>query len=204
MYYDDSRCLLPWDRCGAVQLLDPSEEFVRRRQLAANGPFVESSLPGVDALAHAAHTSLDCLIVGVKDALREDIVSQQFVTKSGDGSLQTGVLNDLLRCDAFELNANDHDRTSIIPAFADDVPERLISGGPPCVVFDGPGGFLRLRSHWRRAPWIVLLDRTAVSVTAAADAFNQELALSVEDANLSSLGEPPPGFEVRAYLEVLR
>ena len=200
-YQDAAKCYLPWERCSAVQPLDPAEEFIRRRPLAPNADFVESVL-GVDALAHASYTRLDCLVVGLKDALGEEVLEQQFVT-CGDGVPLTGVLNDLLRCDAFELNANDHDRTAVISGFADEVPERLRKERPPAVVFDGPGGYLRLRSNWRRSPCLVLLDRTSSSAIAAGDAFNQELALSIDDAGLSALGEPPAEFEIRAYYEAI-
>lgn len=202
IYQDDSKCSLPWDRCLEVQPLEPGEEFVRRRPLAANAAFVEEVL-GLDALSHASHTSLDCLIVGVKDALRSEVMEQQFFATATQQA-QPGVLNDLLRCDAYELNANDHDRTTVISGVVDDIPDRLRSMRPPAVVFDGPTGFLRLRSRWRSSPWIVLLDRTSPSALAASDAFNQELAMSVDDADLSALGEVPDAFEVRAFYEVTR
>lgn len=202
-YHDGTKCYLPWDRCGSVEPLDPAEQFVRRRQLAPNARFVEAALE-VDPLAHASTTCLDCLVVGVKDALRTDIVDEQFTVTTDDDIEVTGVLNDLLRCDAFELNANDHDRTAVVSGFLDEVPERLQRERPPVVVFDGPQGYLRLRSHWRRSPWIVLLDRTAPAFASAGDCFNQELALSVDDADLSALGEPPQEFEVCAYYEAVR
>lgn len=202
-YHDGAKCYLPWDRCGAVEPLDPAEQFVRRRQLAANADFVEAAL-GVDPLVRASSTCLDCLVVGVKDALRSDIVDEQFVVPTERGPDITGVLNDLLRCDAWELNANDHDRTTVVSGFVDELPARLHTERPPAVVFDGPHGYLRLRSYWRTSPWLVLLDRTSPSLAAAGDAFNQELALSLDDADLSAVGDPPPEFEVCAYYEALR
>lgn len=202
-YQDQSKCYLPWDKCREVQPLDPSDEFIRRRLLAPNATFVQAAL-GVDPLAHAAHTSLDCLIVGTKETLREELLGQQFMAPAGQKLMASGVLNDLLRCDAFELNANDHDRTSVVSALADEVPERLIRETPPAVLFDGPSGYLRLRSNWKKSPWVVLIDRTSPSATAAADAFNQELALSIEDADLSALGSPPDAFEVRGFYEAVR
>lgn len=201
-YQDESKCYLPWDRCRDVQPLDPSEEFVRRRPLAPNAGFVEEVLQ-LDALTHASHTCIDCLVVGVKDALRSEVLDQRFFATAA-ARAPAGVLNDLLRCDAYELNANDHDRTTVVSGFVDDLPERLRTAEPPAVVFDGPTGFLRLRSRWRHSPWIVLLDRTSPSAVAAGDAFNQELALSIEDADLSALGEEPSTFEVRAFYEVAR
>lgn len=201
-YQDQSKCFLPWDRCLEVQPLDPADEFVRPRRLAANAPFVEEVL-GLDAMSHASHTSIDCLVVGVKDALRAEVLDQQFYATTTPAA-PAGVLNDLLRCDAYELNANDHDRTTVISGFVDDLPERLRTVRPPAVVFDGPSGYLRLRSRWQQSPWIVLLDRTSPSATAAGDAFNQELAMSLEDADLSALGEPPETFEVMGYVGAAR
>lgn len=200
--YDGAKCSLPWARASAVEPLDPAERFVRRRPLAPNAGFVEAVL-GVDPLAHASFTCLDCLVVGVKDALREEVLEQEFATCGGAASVH-GVLNDLLRCDAFERNANDHDRTAVVSGFADEVPERLLMERPPAVVFDGASGYLRLRRHWRESPCVVLLDRTSASAIPAGDAFNQELALSVDDADLSVVGEPPAEFEIRAYYEVTR
>jgi hypothetical protein len=113
-------------------------------------------------------------------------------------------LNDLLRCDAFERNANDHDRTTVLSPFSDELPHRLLTELPPAVLFDGPAGFLRLRSNWRRSPWVVLIDRSSPSALAAGDAFNQELAGSIEDADVSCVGEPPVELEVVAFYEAVR
>lgn len=123
-YQDQSKCYLPWDRCGDVAALDPTERFVRRRLLAPNAGFVEAVLQ-VDPLAHAADTRLDCLVVGIKESLRSEVVEQQFFAITDGRPPEAGVLNDLLRCDAFELNANDHDRTTVVSAFAEEIPERL-------------------------------------------------------------------------------
>lgn len=194
---------IPWNRCGGVAPLEPGQVFIRRRPLAANARFVEAVF-GIDALAHASHTSLDCLIVGVKSALREELVHNAFVATSPDGCQVEGVLNDLLRCDAFEVNANDHDRTTIISPSTDDIAERLRTTTPPAVVFDGASGYLRLRAKWRRSSQILLLDRSSPSAAAAGMAFDQELAMSIDDVDLSMLGEPPRELEVCAFYEALR
>lgn len=74
----------------------------------------------------------------------------------------------------------------------------------PAVVFDGATAYLRFRSHWKKSPWIVIIDRSSPAAEAAGDAFNQELALSIDEADVSGAGEAPAGFEVCAYYEVLR
>lgn len=203
-YFDgQSLCSLPWHKCNSVEVLDPSETFVRRRALTTNADFVRHVL-GVDPLSHASVTSLDCLIVGAKEPLRSDLVEEPFASSGPAGSTCHGSLNELLRCDAFETNANDHDRTAVLASSTDEVPERLVQAVPPVVVFDGHRGFVRLRNYWLRSPAIVLLDRTAPGVAAGADAFNQERSLSLEDAELGVLGVPPETFEVCGYYEVSR
>jgi len=203
-YFDgQSLCSLPWHKCNSVEVLDPSKSFVRRRPLAPNADFVSLAL-GVDPLSHASVTSLDCLMIGVKELLCSDLVDEPFAVASPAGSKCHGFLNDLLRCDAFETNANDHDRTAVLAGSTDEVPERLVQAVPPVVVFDGPQGFVRLRNYWLRSSWIVLLDRTSPGVAAGADAFNQERSLSLEDADLGVLGVPPEAFEVHGYYEVIQ
>jgi hypothetical protein len=201
-YHDgEALCSLPWNRCNSITLLDPSESFARRRQLVANAEFVNGVL-GVDPYSHAAVTSLDCLLVGVKELLQTEIGHETFLAHSSSAQLCKGTLNDLLRCDAFQSNANDHHRTSVLAGSIDGSSERVMRSVPPVVLFDSPQGFIRLRSYWQKSAWVVFLDRTKVpQVEAAAEVFNQERSLSVEDADLSSLGEPPAAFEVVGYYE---
>ncbi len=204
VYYEGStKCSLPWRSCSAVDTLDPDQEFVRRRLLAPNAHFVEAAL-NLDPYVHASYTRLDCLIVGVKETLRKDVLEQRFFACPEGLSPVPGVLNDVLRCDAFELNRNDHDLTTVISGSEENIPDRLKAARPPTVIFDGPGGYLRLRDQWRKSPWIVLLDRTSPSAYPAGETFTQELALSVGDVDLSPIGSPPPAFEVSAYYEATR
>jgi hypothetical protein len=203
-YYDGtSLCSLPWQKCNSVEVLDPSESFVRRRLLAPNADFVNGVL-GVDPLSHASVTSLDCLLVGVKELLRADLLDEQFLARPHEGATSRGTLQDLLRCDAFEMNANDHDRTAVLASSADEVPKRLLQATPPVIVFDGPQGFIRTRNYWQQSAWIMLLDRTLPGASTGADAFNQERSLSLEDADFGALGAPPSAIEVHGYWETAR
>jgi hypothetical protein len=197
----DGVYLCPWYRCGDIVPLEPGEEFVRRRSLTTNPDFVAACLPGVDPWEYASRTSMDCLLVTLKETIRPEVLSEVFVTFAPP---RTGVLNDLLRCDAFELNANDHDRTTVISAYSTEIPERMLTTLPPAIVFDGTAAYLRRRSTWRNCPSIVIIDRSEASAAPAADAFNQELAMSVADANLDHLGELPSGLEVCGFYEAIR
>lgn len=189
--------LRPASSCLDIQPLEQGETFVRRRQLAANPEFVRAVLPDVNPLTHASYSNVDCLVVGVKDSLHTEVCEEVFTAQVAPERVVSGVLNDVLRCDAFELNANDHDRTRVVSAFSDgDVAQAL---SPPVVIFDGPAAFLRLRSRWRSSHWIVAIDRTSASAVMAADAFNQEYAMSIRDCRLAGLPNQPAGVELTSY-----
>jgi len=202
-YRENGLCKLRWDMCFGVEPLEPDAEFVKRRPLAANAEFVEAAL-GVDALNHASVTEIDCLVVAVKESLRAELTETEFFAGGDRAGLVAGVLNDLLRCDAYEKNANDHDRTKVLAASNSEIPVAMRSAQPPAVVFDGPRGYLRLRNTWRSSPSVVLLDRTASASIEACETLNQDLALSAGLADITRLGPPPEPFEVTAYVERLR
>ena len=193
-----------WEKCLDIQELEEGQEFSRPRPLTANPDFVEACAPGVDALAHASFTALDGVLAGVKSILEREILREEFICPYDASNPKKGVLNDLLRCDAFETNPNDHDRTAVVSSSTSELPARLVGAVPPAVVLDGPSAYLRLRSMWKRCPLIAIFDRTSPSAQAAADAFNQEYALSIGDVDISSLGTPPADFEVVAYSEAVR
>ena len=194
----------PWNKCLEIQILEPGEEFINRRVLTANPEFVEACAPGIDALTRASFSVLDAVLVGIKSVLEREILRENFFAPVYASAQKKGVLNDLLRCDAFERNANDHDRIALVSASSSELPEKLEGVTPPAVIFDGPLAYLRLRRKWKRSPLIAIFDRTSPSVSAATDAFNQEYALSTGDVDLSSLGAPPSEFEVVAYREAVR
>ncbi|MSO38449.1 MAG: hypothetical protein EXQ69_09420 [Acidimicrobiia bacterium] len=193
-----------WDKCSDIQPGEPEAEFVRPRVLTGNSEFVAASAPGIDPRAHASHTSTDCLIVGTKDRLRPEMIEQGFVTHAtGQTPEQSGFLNDLLRCDEFLLNRNDHDRTKIVSAFK-DVPDLIKNSAPPAVVFDGAPGYLHHRSNWRRSARVVIIDRTSSKAVEAAEAVQQECVLDIGGVDMSSVGQPPHGIEITAFYEALR
>ncbi len=196
--------LRQWDKCLDIRQLEPGLEFTRPRPLTANPDFVEACVPGVDALTHASFTVLDGVLAGVKSVLQREIMREEFICPYDAPFPKKGVLNDLLRCDAFEANPNDHDRIAVVSSSISELPLRLAEAVPPAVVLDGPSAYLRLRSMWKRCPLIAIFDRTSSSAQAAADAFNQEYALSIGDIDISSLGNPPADFEVVAYSEAIR
>jgi len=193
-----------WEKCLEIQEIEEGQVFTRPRPLTANPDFVEACVPGVDALAHASFTALDGVLVGIKNVLEREIMREEFICPFYASDPIEGVLNDLLRCDAFAANPNDHDRTAVVSSFASELSASLVGSSPPAVVLDGPSAYLRLRSMWKRSPLIAIFDRTSSSAQEAADAFNQEYALSVGDIDMSFLGTMPADFEVVAYSEAVR
>ena len=184
-----------WDKCGDIYPVEEEQDFYRPRALQTNPAFVAAAAPGIDTRDFASHTEMECLLVGEKTKLGRDLEGQQFL--AADSAI-VGVLNDLVRCDGFEANANDHDRAVLVSAFDEVGIAKLKRKTPPIVIFDGPTAFLRTRANWRTSNWIVVLDRTSSSALDSGVAFNNELAKSFGVLQLG-LGAVPPGVEIRAF-----
>lgn len=163
--------LVPEKICRDIQPMEDGEDFTNRRALMMNPAFSEAVLTESVARDLASTTSCDVAIVGRVAQLRREIVNAELWAQSPSGPI-SGCLNDLLRCDQFESNPNDHDRAVLIPSSQHD-PQPVEA---PVVIFDDPIGFLSQRTNWPGKSWIVLLDRRVASSSAAADALSYEMA----------------------------
>jgi len=190
-----------WDKCTDVQLLASGEDLFQRRKLTPVPQFLRSVLPDAEPHDYAAWSRLDCLLVGIKEALQDELCGAALWSEPRGLPPQQGRLQDILRCHALAPNPNDHFRSDLLPAHTPELPERLKSARPPAVVLDGASAFLRWRSQWPGSHLVFVLDRTSPSAQAAADAFNQERAASIEDIRVPGIPAPPPGVELLAFLE---
>lgn len=190
-----------WDKCAEMQPLASGEGLFQRRKLAPAPGFLRCALPGAEPNDYAAWSRLDCLLIGFKEALRDELCGAEMWSEGGGLPPQRGCLQDILRCHALTPNPNDHFRSDLLPAYASEVPERLKDAQPPLVVLDGAPAFLRWRAQWPASPIVLILDRTSPSAQAAADAFNQERAASIRDARIPGLPALPAGVELLAFLE---
>lgn len=190
-----AREFLPARACLGVQPMEVGADFTRRRKLIANPGFVRTVLSATDLGRFAGSTSADVVIVGPIAKLRREMVDTELVALSGAAS-EEGCLNDLLRCDAFASNSNDHDRTVVVSSTSESSPPQDAT----VVVFDGSVGFLRKRARCANSSWIVLLDRRSASAVAAADAFNNALARSRGPVSLDLKLSVPPGIELAGFV----
>ena len=193
------RIFKQWDRLDDVELLAVDSDFKRPRQVVSNPALLKVIAPDIDPDQHASHSSQVCVIVGVQSSLRGELKEQELIISGVGRRKAAGVLDDALRCDAFRLNDNDPSHTTLVSAQADQSRVTLATKDSVPVIFDGVTGFLRLRSLFRSNPWIVVLDRASPSVELAADAFNQEYAVSANDAVLTVEDDTPSGVEVISF-----
>jgi len=190
-----AREFLPARACLDIELMEEGADFTRSRKLMSNMSFVSAVFPSVQLRKFAGSTVVDAVIVGPVAKLRREIVETELLAVS-EATNKVGCLNDLLRCDAFEKNANDHDRTLVVSSTSDDRPPE----GAPVVIFDDSVGFLRKRAQCVESAWLLLLDRRSASATPAADAFNSALARSRGSAQLHLKTPVPPGIELAGFV----
>lgn len=169
------------------------------REVKMPSAFLEAWLDG-PVPAHFAMTStLDCLIIGHKSQLAEEVVRSRFGARTQEG-VTGGTLQDILRVRSFLPNGEAY-HSDVFPTNSDRAPR--VARSPSIVIFDGVRAFLRWRNRWEGADWVVVLDRTDPNLSPAADLLNQGYAVRSEgDAPSLERFEVPAGVELLAYWEV--
>jgi hypothetical protein len=190
---------LPEELCERIQVIDASGDLrTRRRKLIKAPEFLTHALPGIDAQALSASTSLDCVIIGVLHALEFELTAEPFAAGPGlqnhEGSLQGIVRARRL------AGENDPYRSELISASSE--PEGTVADAAPTVaIFDGATAFNNWRFACRASNWVVVIDRSSPSIDDAAAAINQSYAARIRDSDALDGLDAPAGVEVVAYLE---
>jgi hypothetical protein len=190
---------LPEELCEKIQVIDaPGDLQKRRRRLIRAPEFLTHALPGIDAQALSASTSLDCVLIGVLHTLEFELATERFAAGSGlrnhEGSLQGIVRARRL------AGPNDPYRSEVISASAE--PKGTVADpAPTLVIFDGATAFNNWRFACRPSNWLTVIDRSSPSIDDAAAAFNQAYAARIRDSDAMNALDAPPGVEVMAYLE---
>ena len=171
-----------------IDQVHAEEGFKTDRGISRSGKFVKA-VTGVDPIDREFFSRWECLIIGNKKALTEELVLELEL----DGL--RGKAGDLLR--VHEQRTRDGYRSRMISAQTDPGTEVLgeLFGG---VVLDGSRAVLRWRGKVRKYPWLAVIDRTAPTARAAKDEIMSGLATSIEDAH-PPLGAPPSGIEALYY-----
>jgi hypothetical protein len=164
------------------------DEFTGGRPLACDPCFVRAAT-GLPNEVFLAASSVEVTLVATGTDLEDDLCRRDFVIDGHRGSLRDTVRP------RRQCPKGQHYRSTIVPATADPI---LVSqarhGGP--AVFDGPGGYLRLRDAVCREVNIVLIDRWHPRAEDAAITARMERAETGVDATVADLAAPPPGIEV--------
>lgn len=190
---------LPEELCERIQVIDaPGDLRKRRRRLVRAPEFLTYALPGIDAQAMSASTSLDCVIIGVLHALEFELAAERFAAGSGVQNHE-GRLQGIVRARRL-AGQNDPYRSEIISASAE--PEGTVADPAPTVaIFDGATAFNNWRFACRASNWVVVIDRSSPSIDDAAAAVNQSYAARMRDSDALDALDVPPGVEILAYLE---
>lgn len=192
-----------WDRCGEIHPLGRGEPpFPGKKRLSEAGEFVRSAV-GVSGGDYAMCSSVDCLLVGPKADLLEELTGERFAaTKTtGKGKPPTGTLQDILRCRAVGGAAASLYRSDILAAYAADRPKRLASCKPAALILDGASAYLRWRADFPDSPVLAIFDRSAAGSEAASYAFAADRARSVRDLDIPLSHSIPSGVEILAFEE---
>lgn len=169
------------------------------RQVSTYTPFVVTCLGASMSRRLTTETQLDCLFVGQRSQLEDEFVHTRFAALSGRKYYCEGALNDLLRVRCFQSPASPF-RSDVFPVGSMQRNGRRSPSSPSVVIFDGARGFIRWRTQWPDANWIVVLDRSESTCQDAVDLLNQGYQYRNADGDKSvlSLGLPA-GVEMLAY-----
>ena len=174
----------------------------RGRKVQAVSGFAMHVLDPLDAVRFTEPGKSDCLIVGSRRSIREDVLQPGFATKPrGARRITPGTLNDLLRV-AGTPGIGDAHRTDVLSAQSlSSLASRAV---PTATVFDGAAGYLRWRDRLGSSHAIVILDRTEHRYTEAAQHLHRDYVRRTQDDPLLVLPSPPPGVEILRFSQADR
>lgn len=154
--------------------------------------------PANDALSRfVQHSRLDCLLVGVRARLHDEIVGTDFAIERRSGKLTEGNLHDILGVREFGKESDIY-HSRIVAAGSRSTSELALLD-PSLIVFDGARSLIRWRNVWPNAGWIFVGDRTGRRFDEAAAIINDAYVRRVSDIEGDELPSPPAGIESVAF-----
>lgn len=164
------------------------EEFVGGRPAADDSLFALAfSSDGGSPLLESS--SIEATIVSVRAELDQELRSKDFAAAGVAGALRDTVRPRHL------CGAGEHFRSVVISAAAD--PDSIAGvpvGGP--AIFDGPGGYLRLRDAAQRETNLVIIDRWSPRADDVAAVARSERAHTWVEAEPLRVSAAPAAIEV--------
>ncbi len=191
---------LPEERSDRIQVISHPETLTTRKRKLVKAPeFLSRALPDVDVQGLSSTTELDCVIVGVKQALKYELAQEPFaageVPKYYEGTLQA-----IMRARPFSVT-NAPYRSDVMSASADAEDGHLAELNPAVTIFDGAAAFNNWRAEWRSSNRLVIIDRSSPSAGDGAATINQAYASRIRECDALEGVDVPRGIEMATYLE---
>lgn len=157
-----------------------------------------SGLLGPDRLdAFFGSSRLDCVLVGNRRLLRDEMVEASFGISAGGQQKVTGSLQDVVRARVFQRDGGIY-RSDVVSVAARVLPARLAST-PAVAIFDGSRSFLRWSRSYPSASWIIVLDRSDRRLTEAIESIDAMYASRAGDGAPLTVEAPPIGIECAVF-----
>ena len=127
------------------------------------------------------HSRLECVIVGNSSRLEEEITNAQFAIIDDRSEAIEGKLREVLRPRQLVMDKMGF-RSDVYSAKTNPI-DTEVEEAPLTAIFEGSTTFLKWRSVWPGANWIVILDRTDYRFEDASSELNRLYASERTDAN---------------------
>lgn len=174
------------------------------RAMRTRAGFAGRLFPGIDAHEFVTTSQLDCVLIGARNVLRQEIVGTRLAAAEPGTTPVSGTLQEIVRVRDF-ARGNDAYRSDLQAATGKHVELPAHLPAPVVTVFDGAGAYLRWRHLWRRSHLVVVLDRTEAPFDIAVQQLNQEfMRPDIAGADPPGLAAVPPGCELLIYQEPRR
>lgn len=158
--------------------------------------FLRACAADLNAVGYCLQSRLECLFIGNKDMLTQELTETPFAVRSENFS--RGTLQDILRVQEL-LPEGEGYRARILSDRGKQVSKTKET--PKLVLFDGAAGFLKWRDLWRDAHWLVVLDKAQNGFDEAVAALNREYRDNHLEGDPPSLPSLPHHLNVIAYEE---
>ncbi|MCI0559429.1 MAG: hypothetical protein L0332_13075 [Chloroflexi bacterium] len=183
---------IPSTEAYRIETLDQEQVELPHRQkgraIQKSAPLV-SSLLGEAAARFSRETQLDCVLLGTRSVIEQEVGTQRFAIISSRKEYQEGVLQDILRLRLL-LAKNAAYRSHTIPVTSRHISAFARSLAPHTVFFDSGLSFLKWHQAWKGYHSVIVLDRTGRNFDSAREKLNQHFVQYRLD-NTRSLDIPP-------------
>jgi hypothetical protein len=162
--------------------------------------FLKTFLSDIELMNFLAISRLDCLIVGCKNVLKDELRLTRLSARSNDRRSGEGTLQDIV-C-AKSLTSSWRFRTDILSERARKPPDLSMAKMPHTVIYDGSAAFIRWHAYFGQSNCLVILSPVDPSVRDATDLMRTEFLARRGFAELAVAQKRPPSAELVSFCAV--